>query len=197
MNKDLTILNEKIDQLAGRLDYLIEQARAQQRRNQDFEELKADLIPIGNQLVNLSIKELEEIGSDFELEDLLYLLKRMLRNTQLILSMMDRFEALMGMADEVSLLGKQVFSAAVQALDQMERRGLFNQAREMFDTLTRTDTLADLNRALSAFQQSGNGETKPPSLFLILKEASKPETRLGLLRLVRMLQALGSPAPGN
>jgi len=197
MTKDLTKLHEKVDQLSAQILFLTEQAENQQRRNQDFDELKSDLIPIGNQLVNLTIKELEEIGSEFALEDLLYLLKRVLRNTQLILTMMDRVEAVMGIADEVELLGKQVFSAAVEALDRMERSGFFDQARDMFDTLTQTDTLADLNGALKAFQLPTEEESRTPSLFLILKEANKPETRRGIFRLIKVLQSLGSTARDN
>ena len=104
MDKDLALINEKVDQLTRQITYLTEQAEAQQQRVREFDELKSDLIPIGNQLIHLAIDELEEIGSDFELEDLFYLLKRVLRNTHLILSMMDRFESLMGIADEVELL---------------------------------------------------------------------------------------------
>ena len=75
MDKDLALINEKLDQLTLQIAYLTEQAESQQRRSREFDELKADLIPIGNQLIHLTINELEEIGTDFELDDLLYLLK--------------------------------------------------------------------------------------------------------------------------
>ena len=71
MDKDLTLINEKIDLLTTQISFLTEQAESQQRRAREFDELKADLIPIGNQLIHLTINELEEIGNDFELEDLL------------------------------------------------------------------------------------------------------------------------------
>ena len=192
MDKDIALLHEKVDLLTSQMLILTEQAEIQQRRNQDFDELKADLIPIGNQLVHLTITELEEIGTEFSLEDLLFLLKRVLRNTQLILTMMDRFEALMGIADEVELLGKQVFSAAVEALDRLEQAGLFNQVRDMFDTLSQTNTLADLNGALLALQLTDEKEFSPPSLFSLVRELGKPETRTGIYRLVKVLQSLGT-----
>jgi uncharacterized protein YjgD (DUF1641 family) len=194
MDKDLALLHEKVDQLTTQMLILTEQADVQQRRNHDFDELKADLIPIGNQLVNLAITELEEIGTEFALEDLLFLLKRVLRNTNLILTMMDRFEALMGIADEVDLLGKQVFSAAVEALDRLEQGGLFNQARDLFDTLSHSSTLADLNGALLALQLPADEEFSAPSLFSLIRELRKPETRTGMYRLVKVLQSLGTPA---
>ena len=197
MDKDLALINDKVDQLAQQIGYLTEQAEAQQRRVREFDELKADLIPIGNQLIHLTINELEEIGSDFELEDLFYLLKRVLRNTHLILSMMDRFESLMGIADEVELLGKQVFSSAVEALDQLEQTGLFTQAGDLFDTLTRENTLSDLNKMLVAFHQDGKEGASAPSLVSLVREANRPETRMAFSRLVKVLQALGDDTQDN
>ncbi len=191
MDKELIALHQKVDRLTEQMTFLTEQAESQQRRNRDFEELKADLIPIGNQLVNLTIQELEEIGSEFELEDLLYLLKRVLRNTNLILAMMDRFEALMGIFDEVDLLSKQVFSKVVEEMDRLERNGTFIQGGEMLRSLSDGETLGDLNRALQAFLAEPEGDS--PSLFAILKEINRPETRRGLTRLINVLNTLGTP----
>ena len=197
MDKDLALINEKVDQLAQQIGYLTEQAEAQQRRAREFDELKADLIPIGNQLIHLTINELEEIGSDFELEDLFYLLKRVLRNTHLILSMMDRFESLMGIADEVELLGKQVFSSAVETLDQLEQTGLFTQAGDLFNTLAKENTLSDLNKMLKAFHLDGKEGASAPSLVSLVREANRPETRRSFSRLVKVLQALGEDTQDN
>ena len=60
-----------------------------------------------------------------------------MRNVPLILTMFDRFEALMGITDEVEMLGKQVFSTAVENLDQLERDGYFSFAREGWGILER------------------------------------------------------------
>jgi len=197
MDKDLALINEKVDQLAVQMAFLTEQAEIQQRRAREFDELKADLIPIGNQLIHLTIDELEEIGSDFKLEDLLFLLKRVLRNTHLVLTMMDRFESLMGIADEVELLGKQVFSSAVEALDKLEQTGLFSEAGQLFDTLTTENTLSDLNRMLKAFHAEDEEGTSTPSLVSLVKDANQPETRRAFARLVKLLQALGGDTREN
>ena len=181
MDKDLSLLHEKVDLLTTQIEFLTERATDQQRRNQDFDELKEDLIPIGNQLVKLTIDELAEIGTEFELEDLLYLLKRVLRNTQLILAMMDRFEALMGIADEVELLGKQVFSTTVETLDRLEREGFFT-------------VIEDLNRALRAFTTPRDPNESTPSTLVLLKQFNQPEVRSGLSRLLQVVKALGETA---
>ncbi len=197
MDKDLALINEKVDQITLQIAFLTEQAEIQQRRAREFDELKADLIPIGNQLIHLTINELEEIGTDFELEDLFFLLKRVLRNTHLIMTMMDRFESLMGIADEVEILGKQVFSSAVEALDKLEQTGMFTEAGDIFNTLAKENTLSDLNRMLKAFHVEENEGASAPSLLSLLKDANQPETRRAFARLVKMLQALGEDTREN
>lgn len=191
MDKDLVVLHDKVDRLTEQVAFLADTARDQQRRGHELDELKADLVPIGNQLVSLTIRELEEIGSEFELEDLLYLLKRVLRNTHLILTFLDRLEALMGIADEVELLGKQVFSSAVLTLDRLERAGLFSQTGDLLNTLAEGELLADLNRALGAFQSDPGQDDPAPSLLSLLRDMRSPESRRGLSRLVRVINALG------
>lgn len=197
MAKDLTSLHQKVDQLSAQIEILTEIAEVENKRRQEFEELKDDLIPIGNQLVQLTINELAEIGTDFELEDLLFLLKRVLRNTQLILAMMDRLEALMGVADEVELLGKQVFSTFVEALDRLERDGFFTQATEILQTLTKPETMADMNQALQAFYVDPEETPKTPSTIRLLRELNQPETRRGIGRLLQILKTLGGEAQFN
>ena len=45
-------------------------------------ELKADIIPLSNQATQLVINELQEVEAGFELDDMLMLLKQLLRSTR-------------------------------------------------------------------------------------------------------------------
>jgi hypothetical protein len=104
----------------------------------------------------------------------------------------------MGVADEIDLLGKQVFSAAVETLDRLEREGLFAQARDLYQVLSSTNSLGDLTRALQAFQLPPGEIPTAPSILSLLREINKPETRMGMYRLVKMVQSLGnSPREKN
>ena len=218
MDNDFALLHQKIDSLSMQVAFLSEQAKIQQRRQQEFDELKQDMIPIANNLIKLTINELAEIDPEFELEDLVFLLKRVLRNVPLILTMFDRFEAIMGITDEVELLGKQVFSTAVERLDQMERDGYFSFAREGWGILERVVTefsdedvkalgenvvtilttvrnmtqpeiMAMANNAIGAIQEVPP-ETKTPSVLSLLREISNPKTRRGMARMINLLQVL-------
>ena len=218
MDNDVALLHQKIDTLTTQVTFLTKQAEIQQRRQQEFDELKQDMIPIANHMIKLTIDELAEIDPEFEIEDLLYILKRVLRNVPLLLTMFDRFEALMGITDEVELLGKQVFSTAVENLDQMERDGYFAFAREGWGILerivaefseedvkalgdnvvtilttvrnmTQPEIMTMANNAIGAIQEVPP-ETETPSAISLLRELSNPKTRRGMARMINLLQVL-------
>jgi uncharacterized protein YjgD (DUF1641 family) len=218
MEHDVALLHQKIDLLTTQVAFLTEQAEVQQRRQQEFDELKQDMIPIANHMIKLTIDELAEIDPEFEIGDVVYLLKRVLRNIPLILAMFDRFEALMGITDEVELLGKQVFSTAVEQLDELERAGYFAFAREGWGimerivtefseedvqalgenvvtilttvrNMTQPEIMAMANNAIGAIQEIPP-EEKTPSMLALLRELSNPKTRRGMARMINLLQVL-------
>jgi uncharacterized protein YjgD (DUF1641 family) len=215
---DLALLHQKID-------YLTEQMDAQRRRQAELDELKADLIPIANHMVSLSIDELAEIGTEFQLEDLLFLLKRVLRNTGALLRLMDLLEAGMGLSEELHLLGKQVFSEWVETADRMEREGYFAFLREgwgvfekivsAFDEqdvralgdnivtilttvrqMTQPEVLALANNAVAAMQpESGDDDL---STMQLLRSLGDPRVRKGMARLLNIVKTLADdPADPN
>jgi uncharacterized protein YjgD (DUF1641 family) len=181
-------------------------------------ELKRDLLPIGNQMIKLTIDELAEIGSEFQAEDLLYLVKRLLRDTQLLTQMLDQLEAAAGMLDETSRIGKQVFNQSVAALDQMERQGYFAFARgswrvfervvgefseedlnalgdhigmvlDLIKRLTQPEFLVLADNALKALQAEPAGDGKV-SLWALMRELSDPQTRKGMARMLELVKVL-------
>ncbi len=213
MENDLALLNEKVD---GLVAYFEEQ----QKRQQAFDELKDDLIPIANQMIKISIDELAEIGTEFSGEDLLFLLKRVLRDTKLLIKTLNHLEALMGMADEINILGKQIFSSTVEKLDEFERKGYFrfaNQSIKLMDRVVEEfdeagmDQLADnigpmmktakkitqpeviglADRALDALMQNEQDQN-PPSMMQILGKMRDPYVRKGLSKMLSLLEAVGA-----
>lgn len=209
--EDLRLLHAKIDALA-------EQVEAQRKSQLALQELQNDLIPIGNHLIKLSIDELAEIGNEFQLEDLLFLLKRLLRNTRLLLELMDHLEAAKGLADEVDLLGQQVFSTAVEKLDELERAGYFEFTAggmrildrivtefspedlealgdnivtilKTIRNMTQPDVMALANNAVNAMREP-SGENGNVSTLSLLRELSDPRVRQGMARMLQMVKAL-------
>jgi uncharacterized protein YjgD (DUF1641 family) len=217
-------IHEQLDELSFKVDRLTQLLEAQERRQQSLDELKADLIPIGNQMLKISIDELAEIGTEFQLEDLLFLLKRLLRNTHMLVALLETLEAGMDLAEEASLIGKQVFSTVVEELDQMERKGYFAFAREGWAivdrivsefseedvralgdnvvtilhtvrNMTQPEVLELANRSLEAIKDEQVSE-ESISAWSLLRELSDPKVRVGMARLLNLLKVLADqPAP--
>ena len=246
MDGDLALLHEKIDlltttveaqrrrlelletsangQLTAKLDYLVAQAEAQRRFQDEMEELKRDIVPIANHVIKLTIDELAEVGSEFQAEDLLFMLKRLLRDTRLIVDGLDRLESMAQLFDETQRLSKQVFNQAVSTLDRMEQDGYFTFARggwriverivsefgeedinalgdnivtilTTVRNLTQPEIMAMTNNALGALQTDASGE-QGPTLWALLRDLSDPKVRRGMARLLNMVKILADQPVG-
>lgn len=189
MDKDLALLHEKID-------YLTSQIEAQQRRQGETEELMRDAIPIVNHMIKLSIDELAEIGSDFQVEDLFFLLKRVLRDTQMLTGLLDQLESMAELAGEVQVIGKRAFHQTVEELDRMERAGYFAFARSgihVADRLVKEFDPQDIRALGDNLIAALKTETpEKVSLLDLMRALNDPETRRGLARSLNLLKVLGS-----
>ncbi len=242
MDTDVALLHEKIDLLTSqlevqnkrlamietqgngnglmleKLDYLTQQYEERLRRQDELNELKQDLVPIANHMIKLSIDELAEIGTDFQAEDLLFLIKRLLRDTHLLVGLLDRLESIVELADETSRIGQQVFNQAVFSLDRLEREGYFTFAQggwriverivnefseEDIDALgenivtilttvrnlTQPEIMNLTNNALQAIQdEPDTGEDV--SMWALLRDLNDPKVRKGMARLMNMLKVI-------
>lgn len=215
---DLDVLNRKIDRLTDLME-------EQQRRGQAMDELKADMVPIVNHMIKLSIDELAEIGNEFQFEDLLYLVKHLLRDTQLLVSTLDQLEALHDLADEAQILGKQMFNQVVDQLETMEQAGYFEFARGGMYVMERVvnefgeEDVRALGDNIVLILNTVKDMTQPEimhfirnTMLLAEKEIEKPvdisygsllgqmrdpEVRHGLALTMRVLKAIGSQASSN
>ncbi len=176
----MALTQEQFDLLMQRLDQIETHLAEQRRRAEELEELKRDLIPIGNQVIKRLTNELAGIGSEFKAEDLFYLLKRLLRDTHLLLKALDLLEALIGLGEETTRLMRPIFHTTVTELDRLERQGYFAMAGKAWQTLT--------------------GEIPPEQtgFLALLKALRDPRVRAGLARLLSLLKLLGEvPANSN
>jgi uncharacterized protein YjgD (DUF1641 family) len=211
---DLKTLHQKIDLISAQLEQ-------QQRRQMELQELQNDLIPVMNHMIKLSIDELAEIGTEFQVEDLIFVLKRVLRNTRLIGRLMDMVEGGAGLIDEVTPIANQAFNTSVETLDRLERQGYFTFAQESWNILgrivaefsehdvralgdnivtilttvrnmTQPEILALANNAISAI--SPPEQVEDVSTLRLIRELGDPSVRRGLARLLNMVKAMDAEA---
>ncbi len=130
-------LNHKIDALTTQVAFLTEEALAQRRRRQEWDELKADATPIINDLFRISVEQLDEIESYVQFEDILYLFKKLLRSTRDLNQMLDQLESLMELWQDFGPLSQDAFVVLMNRLEEMERKGYFVFMQGGFDILDR------------------------------------------------------------
>lgn len=189
---------DTLSQINQKLDMLLAQVEAQREQQVAIKELITDAIPVINHVIKLSIDELAEIGSDFQLSDVLFLLKRVLRDTRLLVQLLDQVESLAELVSEGQKMGKEVFHQIVMELDRLEREGYFAFARASFQVADRLIKEFPPDVILSMGDRLAEAlKTEPPpsiSLFTLLRTLADPEVRRGLYRTLFILKALGSPA---
>ncbi len=129
MDQTLVELNEKLDRLTAQVNYLTEQAQLAERQRQERAELMHDVMPIVNDVFRLTTEQLEEVQHYADLDDLLCVLKHLLRNTRNLGKMLEQLESLMDLLQTVGPLTDEAFGAAVDKLAEAERKGYFAFAR--------------------------------------------------------------------
>ncbi len=188
MDNDLALLNQK-------LDYLTAQFEAQREQQQGMKELMDDAIPVVNHVIKLSIDELAEVGNDFELGDLLFLVKRVLRDTRMLVGLLDQLESVADLAEEGQQMGKRIFHQVTMELDRLEREGYFGFARaggrvaERFVHDFKPEEVESLG-----IRMADALKAEPPvkvSLFDLLRAMGDPKVRRGLYRSLNLLKAIG------
>jgi len=213
------------DALLEKLDYLVHQADAERRSREEMEELKRDVLPIANHMIKLSIDELAEIGTEFQAEDLVFVLKRLLRDTKMLGEGLQRLESMMELYDETQVLGKQVFNQAVSTLDHMERQGYFAFARGGWRMIERIvtefseedvqalsdnivlilNTIKDMTQPeIMNFVRNtllvAEREVEQPvdiSYPGLFRQMRDPEVRRGLALTMRVMHVIGAQASNN
>lgn len=188
-------MDNELIQINQKLDFLMAQFEAQREQQKSMKELVDDAIPVVNHVIKLSINELAEVGNDFELGDLFFLIKRVLRDTRLLVGLLDQLEAVAELAEEGQQMGKRIFHQATLELDRLEREGYFGLARagvKVADRLVHDHKPEDLESL--GIRLADALKTEPPekvSLFDLLRAMGDPQVRRGLYRTLNLLKAIG------
>ena len=96
-------------------------------------ELREDLIPLSGQAFRLLIRELEDVESSFQLEDLMVLLKRFLRSIKHIIFSLDQLENTVDFVTTIEPLLKSAIPQVINYLDDLEQRGVLRVITAMLD----------------------------------------------------------------
>ncbi len=141
-------LERKIDVMAAQMNLLVEELREQRLRRAQWDELRSDLAPIAGEAMTLASNELEAIQDFVQPEDMLRLLRRILRNTKNIEDGMARYESLMDFLDDAGPLTSEAVTKILTTLEDFEQRGYFEFAGAglgIVDTIVTTYSKEDID----------------------------------------------------
>ena len=215
IDQSVVELNQKIDLLTTQVAFLTEEAQKQQRRRQEWQELQNDLTPIANDVFRISVNELEEVESYVQLEDILRLFKRLLRNTHNLEQMLDQLESTMALVQEISPLTQDVFMTLMTQLDEAERKGYFTFVRggmgvldkvvtsfseediellgdnvvyilQTVKEMTQPEIMSMVRESVEVLREEEPPED--PSLFSIMRQLNDPEVKRGLSKTLAVLR---------
>ena len=161
MNQEDTI-QKRLERLEQQIAPVADSARS-------ISELREELAPRVNEAVKALIVELADIEADFQLEDLLFFIKKVLRNVRNLTYSIDQLKNIIDFVLIAEPLLKSTVPQMIYYMDDLEQRGVFtllSSSMEMIKKTAETYTAEDLS-------QIGNGLVK---LLGIFKKLTTPES---------------------
>jgi uncharacterized protein YjgD (DUF1641 family) len=121
------------EQILERLDRIEAQLAPVSASARGLNELREDLIPLSGQAFRLLIRELEDVESGFQLEDLLALMKRSLRSVKHMKFALEQLENIVDFALTIEPLLKSSVPQLINYLDDLEQRGVLRIIQSTLD----------------------------------------------------------------
>ena len=160
MNQE-DIIQKRLERLEQQIAPVADSARS-------IRELREELAPRVNEAVKALIVELADIEADFQLEDLLFLIKKVLRNVRNLTYSIDQLKNIIDFVLIAEPLLKSTVPQLIFYMDDLEQRGvftLFSASMEVIKKTAETYTAEDM-------AQIGDGLVK---LLGIFKKLTTPD----------------------
>lgn len=201
--QELRRLNRKVDGLQAELD-------ARRRRLEPLEALAGDFGGLLNEIMGTMVSELDELADHFTYDDLLFLFKKVLRNTRNFTKMLEYLEAGMELMVDALPIANEAFIDFLHLLDDFEHKGYFRFAQMMFkvmETVVPEWSEVEIERfgehivslAFATMQMSNPQELaklEKAGIWRVLWNSRSREVREGMAFLTRFLY-LAHPGRGN
>ena len=165
MNNEALIL-ERLERLERAIAPVTDSANS-------VKELKEQLTPRVNEAVQALIVELADVEADFQLEDLTFFIKKLMRNVKNFTFLLEQLKNLIDFAQAVEPLLKTTVPHVISAFDELEQKGLLG-------LVTKVPGKVDLSQA----QEVG--------IFGMLQALREKEIRQGLGVLLELTRGLSA-----
>lgn len=166
-------------QILERLDRIEAQLAPISQTAAGLKEIKDDLIPLSGQAFRLLIRELEDVESSFQLEDLLALMKRFLRSVRHLQYSLDQLENIVDFVMTIEPLLKSAVPKIINYLDDLEQRGILRIIQSTLDVrakIAATYSPEDI-------EQIGDGAV---ALLGMAKKLGSPQARVFMEKIAEL-----------
>ena len=216
-NEELIL--ERLDRIEAQLAPIAQTAGG-------IKDLREDLLPLSGQAFRLLIRELEDVESSFQLEDLLALFKRSLRSVKHIIFTLEQLENIVDFVTTIEPLLKSAVPQIISYLDDLEQKGVLRIINSTLDVrakiasaytaedidqigdgavallglakkLSDPDATAFLEKIAELPSKVDLAVAKPVGPFGMLGALSSKEARQGLGVLMELTKAMGSLKNGG
>jgi len=172
MNNEELIL-KRLDHLENEIAPVAESARS-------IRELRDELEPRLNEAVQALIVELADVEADFQIEDLLFLMKKSMRNVRNFTFALEQLKNLIDFALTVEPLLKTTVPEIITYFNKLEQKGVFNlfpvmmKVTEKLGQAYTTEELEQLGGSLVDLLGVAQKLTTPEAMELLEKAAELP-----------------------
>jgi uncharacterized protein YjgD (DUF1641 family) len=158
--------NEEL--ILERLDRIEAQLAPISQTASGIKDLREDLIPLSGQAFRLFVRELEDVESSFQLEDLLKLLKRTLRSIKHIIFSLEQLENIVDFVTTIEPLLKSAVPQVINYLDDLEQKGVLRIITATLDVRAKIASAYTVDD----IEQIGDGTV---ALLGLVKKLSDPQ----------------------
>lgn len=219
-------LNQKIDALAAQVSYLTEQAKLAEQGRQSRDELLETMIPISRDAMAMASKEMEEVQAYLDPQDLVRLLKKIVRHAPTMEALLDQLDSATDLLEIMGPITKEGMNKVVEIAGDLERKGAFVFAQggmRMAENVMSSFTEEDVNRLgdnivlilntvkdmtqpeIMSFVRNtllvAEKEVEKPvdiSYLALMRQMRDPAVRRGLALTMRVLHVIGqTPAAAS
>jgi uncharacterized protein YjgD (DUF1641 family) len=213
-------LAEQVQQLRSEVAELLLTTRATGQRREAWDDLASGLQPIVKEGYALAVEELRQLEGAFDQEDVIRLVRRLLRNIRTFESLLSELESGRDLVQDLAPLTRGLMTIATDTFAKLEAKGYPDFGRELLAIVDRVVTtysaeevrqlgdnvvlILDTIKAMTQpeiMTMMGNltgtlrdlerqPQTPPPSLFALIRQLNDPDVRRGLALTLTMVKAV-------
>lgn len=149
MDQAMVELNQKIDALTAQVAYLAEQAQIAELGREERAELVDNMMPVAREAMRVASEQLEDVQRYLDPDDLIRLLKKLIRHLPQIDMLLDTLDGVSDLATEVNHIAREGMDKAAIIMGDLDRKGYFafgKSGLRMVDKVVTSFTEEDVDR---------------------------------------------------